>query len=132
MMADSPSPVSVTSVLVSGPEHEYTFSVTIKSTDTGCEQYADWWEVLDTEGNLIYRRVLAHSHVNEQPFTRSGGKVAISGDRQVYVRGHMNNSGYGSAVIKGSVNTGFSPDSLDISFAGDLEHSEPLPEDCAF
>lgn len=131
-MADSPSSVSVTSVSVSGSEHAYTLNVTIKSTDTGCEQYADWWEVLDLGGNLIYRRILAHSHVNEQPFTRSGGKVAISGDQQVYVRGHMNNSGYGSAVIKGSVSAGFLPDSLDTSFAGDLEQTEPLPEGCAF
>ncbi|MEO1010560.1 MAG: hypothetical protein AAFX53_04590 [Bacteroidota bacterium] len=73
----------ITQVTVSGNANNYTFNVTIESPDTGCDQYADWWEVIDMEGNLIHRRVLAHSHVDEQPFTRSGTPVRITTDRQV-------------------------------------------------
>lgn len=36
----------VTSVIISGEDSQYQFMVTISSPDTGCEQYADWWEVL--------------------------------------------------------------------------------------
>lgn len=122
----------VSDVSVSGEENEYSFSVTIKSPDTGCDQYADWWEVFDTNGGLIYRRILAHSHVNEQPFTRSGGPVEISKDSEVYIRVHMNNSGYSNKVFKGSVENGFVPEDLDIGFAKELEEVSPLPEGCDF
>ncbi|MCB0054175.1 MAG: hypothetical protein KDE24_32035, partial [Caldilinea sp.] len=62
-------------VTVRGDDGAYQFSVEIASPDTGCNQYADWWEVLDSDGNLLYRRILTHSHVDEQPFIRSGGPV---------------------------------------------------------
>jgi len=67
----------VLSVEVTGSPNAYQFSVKIASPDTGCEQYADWWEVLSEDGQLLYRRILLHSHVNEQPFVRSGGPVNI-------------------------------------------------------
>lgn len=116
----------------SGQENAYTFEVTIESPDTGCDQYADWWEVIDLDGNLIYRRILAHSHVTEQPFTRTGGTVEISKDDEVYVRMHMNNSGYASQAQKGSVENGFQATELEEDFAKDLEETEPLPDGCAF
>ena len=122
----------VTDVSVSGEENEYEFNVTIKSPDTGCDQYADWWEVFDFEGKLIYRRILAHSHVNEQPFTRSGGPIEIQKNSEVYVRAHMNNTGYSNKVFKGSVENGFTPVDLDIEFATALQEVEPLPVRCDF
>ena len=122
----------ITNVTVSGNENAYTFSVTISSPDLGCNQYADWWEVTDTEGNLVYRRILAHSHVNEQPFTRSGGEVQISADTEVYVRAHMNNSGYGTKAFRGTVSSGFSAFDLSNDFANNLENTQPLPNGCAF
>ena len=122
----------VTNVAVRGEENNYTFNVTVSSPDTGCEQYADWWEVIDIEGNLIYRRILAHSHVNEQPFTRSGGRIAISSNTEVYIRTHMNNSSYGATVLKGNVSNGFNTANLPTDFAKELENQEPLPNGCAF
>ncbi len=122
---------SVTNVTFSGSENAYTFSVTVSSPDTGCEQYADWWEVVDTQGNLIYRRILAHSHVNEQPFTRSGGPVSIQRETEIYIRAHMNNSGFGTSMLKGSVADGFTPITL-ADFAQDLESEAPQPNGCAF
>ena len=113
---------------------EYTFSVTIASPDTGCEQYADWWEVIAEDGTLIYRRILTHSHVNEQPFTRSGGKVSITDNQVVYVRAHMNNVGYGGQVMRGSVLNGFEIKTLPNDYAKELEteKQEPLPSGCNF
>mgnify|MGYP001792026256 FL=1 len=121
----------VTKVTVSGSENAYTFSVTISSPDLGCNQYADWWEVVDSEENLLYRRILAHSHVNEQPFTRSGGPVSIQKSTEVYVRAHMNNSGFGTSMLKGTVETGFSEITAE-NFAQNLESEQPLPTGCAF
>lgn len=120
---------NVTAEQVSGG---YNFSVTISSPDKGCEQYADWWEVVDREGKLLYRRILAHSHVNEQPFTRSGGPVPVSADMEVWVRAHMNNSGYGGDVFFGSPAGGFTVKEMPAGFAESLAEEEPLPGNCAF
>lgn len=122
----------VTKVVVSGEDNQYSFNVTIVSPDLGCNQYADWWEVIDLDGNLIYRRILAHSHVNEQPFTRSGSAVSISEIAEVYIRAHMNPTSYGNIVFKGSVSNGFTASNLDTEFAKGLEEVAPLPTGCAF
>jgi hypothetical protein len=55
----------------------WTFSVTLKHGDAGWDHYADLWEVYTPEGELLGKRVLAHPHVNEQPFTRSLSGVQI-------------------------------------------------------
>lgn len=122
----------VTQVSASGSENRYSFSVTISSPDTGCKQYADWWEVVSEEGELIYRRILLHSHVSEQPFTRSGGSVNIANDQVIWIRAHMNNSGYGGEAMKGTVKDGFNradfPDTLGVN----LDKVDPLPGNCNF
>lgn len=122
----------VLEVSVVGNEGDYTFSVTIKSPDTGCSQYADWWEVISEDGQLIYRRILHHSHVTEQPFTRSGGRVPISKDQMVWVRSHMNNQGYGMHAMKGTAASGFRRAETPREFALNLESQNPLPDGCAF
>ncbi|MBU2972778.1 hypothetical protein [Zobellia sp. B3R18] len=122
----------VIEIEVSGEENAYTFNTTVISPDTGCDQYADWWEVIDLKGNLIYRRILTHSHVDEQPFSRSGASIPLAEDTQVYVRVHMNSLGYASEVQKGSVENGFMKAELDSEFAKELEKVEPLPTGCAF
>ena len=122
----------VLSVAVSGAENAYQFSVEIRSPDTGCEQYADWWEVITEDGKLVYRRILAHSHVNEQPFKRSGGPVTIQEDTVVIVRAHMHLDGYGGTAFQGSVGDGFEAIQLEPDFAADLAESEPLPSGCGF
>ncbi|SDE88383.1 hypothetical protein SAMN05421636_108176 [Pricia antarctica] len=122
----------VTKIEVSGNAKAYTFDVTIESPDTGCDQYADWWEVVDLEGHLVHRRILDHSHVKEQPFMRSGENIVIAENKEVYVRMHMNNSGYAKKAQKGSVENGFQATELDVEFAKDLEKAAPLPDGCAF
>jgi len=122
----------VIEVTVSGTENNYTFSVTISSPDTGCDQYADWWEVVSASGDLLYRRILLHSHVNEQPFSRSGGVVPITSDQVAWIRAHMNNEGYGGKVMKGTVLGGFEEEIQPEGFALGLDQESPLPLGCAF
>lgn len=122
----------VISVRVSGETGTYIFTVEVRSPDLGCEQYADWWEVVNEDGNLIYRRILTHSHVTEQPFTRSGGPVEIENDTIVLIRAHMNNSGYGGVAMRGSVRDGFTAEELSPEFSSHLVEIHPLPEGCDF
>lgn len=122
----------VVSVKVSGAPGSYRFTVAIRSPDQGCDRYADWWEVVSEDGRLLYRRILAHSHVNEQPFERSGGPVPIAPTTPVWVRAHMKPDGYGGTVFKGSVRDGFRPHTPPSGFASGLERQPPLPAKCAF
>ena len=101
------SDADVLKVSVTGSETNYTFAVTLKSDDVGWDQYADRWEVLNANGDLIYKRVLAHPHVNEQPFTRSGGPVNVTKNEKIYIRAHLTNKGYIGDVLVGSVEDGF-------------------------
>jgi hypothetical protein len=128
-------PAKVENVTVSGTEGKYSFAVTLKSPDTGCDQYANWWEVISADGaTLLYRRILAHSHVSEQPFTRSGGTVDIDASTEVIVRAHMHPGGYGEGKIAmiGSVANGFAAYEVDKEFGKDVEKADPQPNGCAF
>jgi hypothetical protein len=122
----------VIAVQASGQPGAYQFNVGIRSLDKGCAQYADWWEVVNEDGKLLYRRVLLHSHVDEQPFTRSGGPVPIQTDTVVWVRAHMNTGGYGGMAFKGSVKAGFKQAVPDAGFAAGLAKQAPLPAGCDF
>ena len=124
-------PVAVVEgVAVSGEPGAYTLNVTLRSPDTGCDQYADWWEVISAEGELVYRRVLLHSHVGEQPFTRSGGPVEAESATELIVREHMNTGGYGPGM-RGTPASGFAPAEIPTDFARSVELAPPLPESCA-
>ncbi len=127
-----PTLAHVTGLELSGEPGDYTFTVTVQSPDTGCEQYADWWEVLGEDGELLYRRVLLHSHVDEQPFTRSGGPVELAADQTAIVRAHMNTTGYGGQAFRGSALEGFEAIELPADFAGEVEAQQPQPDGCAF
>jgi len=124
----------VLSVEISGSADAYTFIVELSSPDKGCSQYADWWEVITSDGQLLYRRILTHSHVDEQPFTRSGGPVKISQNEVVIVRGHMHPAGYGQGNIamKGTAKSGFTAYEHPDDFAPGLADQPPLPDGCRF
>lgn len=57
--------------------NQWTFDVTIFHADTGWDDYADGWRIVDEDGKQLGLRNLAHPHVNEQPFTRSLSGVQI-------------------------------------------------------
>ncbi|MDN5214544.1 hypothetical protein QQ020_20865 [Fulvivirgaceae bacterium BMA12] len=122
----------VVAVSVSGQPGAYTFNTTVSSPDEGCQQYANWWEVVSADETLLYRRILRHSHVNEQPFARTGGPVAINQDDIVWIRAHMNNTGYGGEAFKGSVSKGFVKTVMPEGFAAALETQDPQPGKCPF
>ena len=122
----------ITAVTTNGTEKSYHFTVTVASDETGCEQYANWWEVLSKDGTLLYRRILIHSHPNQQPFTRSGGYVPIKKDEVVYVRAHMNKLGYVGDIFEGSVKLGFKKAKEVPDFNTSIETQIPLPTGCLY
>ena len=76
----------------------WTISVTLSHPDTGWDDYADGWEVLAPDGTSLGVRVLAHPHVNEQPFTRSLSRIEIPNDlNKVMIRARDNVGGWGQA-----------------------------------
>jgi hypothetical protein len=120
----------VTAVTTTGSAGAYTFDVTIASNDTGCDHYVDWWEVVDENGALVYRRILLHDHADEQPFTRDGGPAKVRPDQVVTVRAHVNTSGYAAAAMRGSVQAGFKAIQLPAGYAAALAKEKPLPDVC--
>ncbi|MCL6416798.1 hypothetical protein MIB92_14145 [Aestuariirhabdus sp. Z084] len=97
--ADEPTPVSAT--IESQGSGFFTISVTLKHADEGWEHYANRWEVLDGEGNILATRTLLHPHVNEQPFTRNLSAVRLPNSLDtIYIRAHDSKHGYGRRKIK--------------------------------
>ncbi len=129
---ESPDRADVVGVGTRGDAGSYTFAVSVRSPDRGCDRYADWWEVLDSDGALLYRRILGHSHVDEQPFERSGGPVPIDADTTVFVRAHLNPGGYGGQLMTGTVVGGFETVTSAPTFAPEIEQAAPQPDGCAF
>ena len=77
----------------------WSFSVTLSHPDTGWDHYADGWRVEAPDGTELGYRELLHPHVNEQPFTRSLGGVAVPGDLgEVMIRARDNIDGWATAT----------------------------------
>ena len=85
----------------------WTFHVTVEHPDTGWEDYADGWDVVTPDGQVIKRdagdaftRELLHPHVNEQPFTRSQSGLTLPDSvEQVTVRAHDLLDGFGGREV---------------------------------
>lgn len=74
----------------------WRFHVTVAHGDTGWDHYADKWDVVGPDGQVLGARVLLHPHEGEQPFTRSlGGVVIPQGVERVTLRAHDKVHGYG-------------------------------------
>ena len=75
--------------------------VTLRHEDTGWDHYADGWDVLDADGNVIGHRKLLHPHVDEQPFTRSLNNLVLpDGTREVYIRARCSKEGWASETYR--------------------------------
>ncbi|MBI9106662.1 MAG: hypothetical protein JEZ04_07925 [Spirochaetales bacterium] len=79
----------------------WRFDVTLRHGDEGWDHYANLWVVVDVETGEEYgRRVLAHPHVNEQPFTRSQSGIRIpEGVTAVTVKAACNVHGFGGTEL---------------------------------
>ncbi|MDF1778225.1 MAG: hypothetical protein P1V13_19520 [Rhizobiaceae bacterium] len=72
-----------------GSDGSWRFDVTLRHGDEGWDHYADRWDIVGPDGTVYGKRVLAHPHVSEQPFTRSLSGVVIPDNLvSVVVRGH--------------------------------------------
>ena len=91
----------VVSAIAERTGDSWRFTATVRHADEGWEHYADSWEVLDPNGEVLAVRVLLHPHVGEQPFTRSLGDVFIPDDvTEVTVRARDSVHGYGGATTR--------------------------------
>ena len=92
---------------VQSADGAWTFHVTVRHPDTGWEDYADGWDVVTPDGQVLkasaadpFTRLLLHPHENEQPFTRSqSGVVVPDGVTTVTVRAHDLVDGFGGREI---------------------------------
>jgi hypothetical protein len=91
-LADAPE-------IVAAHSDGQTIHVTLAHPDTGWDHYADGWEVIGEDGTALGLRVLAHPHVNEQPFTRSLRLDAPLPDGPLTVRARCNVDGWGEARV---------------------------------
>ncbi len=92
--------VDVVGVKVSGSGTTFNFSVTVEHADTGWEHFANRWEVVGEDGTVYGTRVLAHPHVNEQPFTRLGSAIVPEGVKSVIIRANDLVHGLGGKEMK--------------------------------
>ena len=80
-------------------DEQWTFVVTVRHDDKDPDHWADWWIVRTPKGQELGRRVLLHSHVDEQPFTRDE-RVRIPREiTVVVVEAHDKVHGYGGKVV---------------------------------
>ncbi len=105
--AKSTANADVTYVLaVQAADGSWTFHVTISHPDTGWDDYADGWVVtldgiqLKIRESDEFTRLLAHPHVDEQPFTHSQSGIIIPENiTQVIARAHDIMDGFGGQEI---------------------------------
>ena len=79
----------------------FNFEVTVQHADEGWDHYADAFEILTVEGEVLAVRTLYHPHVNEQPFTRSLNNVVIPYSiGEVIIRARDSEHAYGGEEIR--------------------------------
>jgi hypothetical protein len=92
---------------VQSADGSWTFYVTVRHPDTGWDDYADGWDVVTPDGEVLkpdpdsqFTRTLLHPHQDEQPFTRSQGGIVIpEGVSKVQVRAHDLVDGFGGHEV---------------------------------
>jgi hypothetical protein len=83
---------------VQSADGSWRFDVAVRHDDEGWDHYADKWEVLTPDGDLLGERVLLHPHENEQPFTRSQSGIVIPDEvSEVVIRAHDSVHEWGGA-----------------------------------
>ena len=86
--------------LIKEPGGVLRFDVTVRHDDSGWDHYADRFEIVGPDGDVLGTRVLLHPHETEQPFTRGvSGIVVPEGVTTVSVRAHDSVHGFGGVEI---------------------------------
>lgn len=109
-MVDEPSLANADVTFVKAEQAadgSWTFHVTVEHPDTGWEDYANGWDIITTQGQVIkksveeeFTYVLTHPHEDEQPFTRSQSGLVIPADvTEVFVRAHDIVHGWGGDIV---------------------------------
>ena len=82
-------------------DDRYTFNVNVRHDDEGWDHYADRWEILNLQDEIIAVRVLRHPHLKQESFTRSLPFVPVHQDtKEVKVRAHCSVDGFtGKEVV---------------------------------
>ncbi|MEM6902291.1 MAG: hypothetical protein AAF556_03520 [Pseudomonadota bacterium] len=85
---------------ITGSADQYRVTATVEHGDEGWDHYADAFDVVAPNGDVLGTRVLHHPHVTEQPFTRSLSRVTIpAGIDEVTIRAHDSVHGHGGQTI---------------------------------
>lgn len=78
----------------------FTITAEVEHADDGWDHYANAWQVLDSNGNVLATRELAHPHMNEQPFIRSLSNVEIpEGVSTIVIRARDLVHGFGGKEV---------------------------------
>lgn len=84
-----------------------TFTASVRHADTGWDHYADRFEIVAPDGEVIATRVLRHPHVQEQPVTRALEGVRVpKGIDRVRVRANDSRHGLGGAEVEVRIDRG--------------------------
>ena len=104
LLAAAPAPAGEADVLavdVTAAGEGYRVAATVRHADEGWDHYADRFEVVTPDGEILGVRTLHHPHVDEQPFTRSlSGVVVPAGLDRVVVRARDSVHGYGGETVE--------------------------------
>lgn len=78
----------------------YNFHVSIQHDDSGWDHYANRWEILDLQGNILAVRDLRHPQLDKDTYQKTKNNIEIpEGIRTVQVRAHDIMHGYGGHVM---------------------------------
>jgi len=121
----SPEPVEPTSAdadvlevrAVLDEDGTWTFYVTVGHPDTGWDDYADGWDVVTENGDVlkqsdddVFTRLLLHPHENEQPFTRGQRGINVPESlTSLTVRAHDIVDGFGGIEVAVDLTTAAGP-----------------------
>jgi hypothetical protein len=88
-------------------DRTFDVSVTLSSPYDTPQRYADGWQTLDADGNVLGTHTLLHDHAAEQPFTRvQRGVVIPDGVAAVTVQGRDQANGFGGLTLTVAVPDG--------------------------
>ena len=81
LLSTEPTPAGEADVLAATAECTSEsicrFSVSVQHADEDWKHYANRWQILTPDGEVLATRILRHPHVGEQPFTRGLGGVRV-------------------------------------------------------